>query len=205
MKYAMVIDLHRCIGCHACAVSCRMANNLPQDVWYCHVNTLGGATMDAAGGTYPNNNLEFYPVNCMHCDNPACVEVCPTGATAKDPETGIVTQDTELCIGCESCVGACPYDSVRTPVREVEFEVDFAMGDRNAPAHLGNTVEKCTFCHHRISTGDIPACTELCVGRARFFGDLDDSNSEVSKLLASRDYHVLKPEGGTSPNVYYLD
>lgn len=205
MKLGMVIDLHRCIGCHACAVSCRVANNLPEHTWYCHVETKGGDTVDSAGGSYPNNTMDFYPVNCMHCDNPACLPACPQGAISKEEGSGIVLQDQEKCIGCGLCIEACPYDGVRTLIDGIEFELDFAAGDVDAPPHKSKTVEKCTFCHHRTSRGEKPACIELCVGRARFFGDLDDPDSDVSKLLASRSYHRLLEDKGTNPNIFYLD
>lgn len=99
-RYGMAIDLARCIGCHTCAIACKMANNLPKDVHYNRINTVGGDSMDTAAGEYPNCTMSFLPVQCQHCAEPACVGVCPTGATAKDEESGIVTVDSELCIGC---------------------------------------------------------------------------------------------------------
>ena len=121
-RYGMAIDLRRCIGCQACATACKFANNLPKDLSYNVVytkadddwNTLGTAVVrgalanDNAGGTFPNCTLNFLPMQCQHCEKPACLDVCPTGATAKDEETGIVSVDSELCIGCESCIKACP-------------------------------------------------------------------------------------------------
>ena len=89
----------------------------PNDVWYCTVNTVGGASKDCPGGSYGANTIAYQPLRCQHCENPACVAVCPTGATAKDEETGIVTQDTETCIGCQSCIEACPYQAVGAGVR----------------------------------------------------------------------------------------
>lgn len=111
-KYGIAIDYRRCIGCGSCSVSCKLENNLPNDVWYCTVNTVGGASKDCPGGSYGANTIAYQPLRCQHCENPACVAVCPTGATAKDEETGIVTQDTETCIGCQSCIEACPYQAV---------------------------------------------------------------------------------------------
>ena len=87
---------------------------------------------------------------------------------------------------------------------EPEYVVDFALGDWDAPAHKAHTVEKCTFCAHRIDRGEKPACMELCPGRARYWGDLDDPNSEISKAIASRKWEQLNPEAGTEPSVYYL-
>ena len=109
MQYGMVIDLERCMGCQTCATSCKLANNLPSGNWWNTVRTEGGKTIDTASGDYPNCELQHYPVACQHCKEPACVAVCPTGATYKDEETGLVMQDPETCIGCKSCIEACPY------------------------------------------------------------------------------------------------
>ena len=203
MHYGMLIDLKRCIGCHNCAVTCKNANNLPADVWWNEVRTDGGIYPDTPEGTYPNLTMEFVPVGCQHCENAPCVEVCPTGATVKR-EDGIVVVDNETCIGCESCIQACPYD-VRTLIaEEPRFYFDFALGDYDAPTHEIHTVEKCTFCANRIDRGESPACMELCPVRARIWGDLDDPASEISKRLAeSKPTRLLESEG-TSPSVYFV-
>lgn len=210
-RYGMAIDLTRCFGCHACEVACKVANNNPMEVVYNKIYTVGGigetepVAYDTASGTYPNCSLSFLPVNCQHCANPACLEVCPTGATMKDEETGVVYVDDEQCIGCESCISACPYEGVRTLVSgEPEWYQDAVVGEFDAPKHPGNTVEKCTFCRNLTARGEVPACMQLCPGRARFWGDLDDPESEVSKLIAGRDTMRLSEEVGTEPSVYYL-
>ena len=114
-------------------------------------------------------------------------------------------QNTEECIGCQSCIEACPYEGVRTYVDgDPVSALDFPVGSVEAPVHLANTVEKCTMCYHRVSQGRVPACVEGCPARARVFGDLDDPESEISKLLAEREYTQLLPEEGTGPNVFYL-
>lgn len=203
--YGMVIDTTRCFGCNTCAVACKMANNLPVDMWWNRIYTVGGEARDTAEGTYPNVSMSFLPVNCQHCENPACVAVCPTGATYRDGDTGIVMQNTEACIGCRYCIEACPYTGVRQyNYDEPQSYTDFALGDADAAPHLSVTVEKCTFCAHRVARGEQPACVELCPGRCRFFGDLDDPESEVSKLIASREYKQLLEDEGTRPSVYYL-
>lgn len=205
MRYGMVVDLKGCIGCQTCTVACKTAHNLPKGVWRNRVYTAGGDSPDTAGGDYPNNTMMWYPVACQHCEDPACVAVCPAAATWKDPETGIVHQDTDKCIGCKSCIGACPYEGVRTYLEdEPAYYIDFALGDDGEPEHLKGTVEKCTFCDGRLEKGEIPACMELCIGRARFWGDLDDPESEVSKLIAEREFEQLLPDEGTGPAVYYL-
>lgn len=204
MRYGMAIDVEACEGCHACTIACKSNNNLPNGVVYHLVTTDGGEYMDTARGTYPDDLYRRYmPMGCQHCANPACVEVCPTGASYKR-EDGIVAINQDECIGCGTCISACPYD-VRTLLEdEPEYVVDFALGDWDAPAHKAHTVEKCTFCAHRLERGEKPACMELCPGRARYWGDLDDPASEISKVIASRKWEQLNPEAGTEPSVYYL-
>lgn len=205
MRYGMTIDLARCIGCQTCAVACKIANDLPKDIWWNRVLTDGGDSLDTASGTFPDTHLSWQPVSCQHCENPACVKVCPVGATYKDPETGIVRQDYDKCIGCRTCIAACPYTGVRSfNWNEPEHYSDVRLGDGDAPVHEKHTVEKCTFCYQRIARGEKPACMIPCPVRARNFGDLDDPESEVSKLVASRDHKQLVPEKGTNPSVYYL-
>lgn len=204
MRYAMAIDLKRCVGCHTCSVSCKIANNLPNEIWYNRVLTVGGECMDTSSGTFPNNKLEFLPVNCQHCENPACVKACPVGATYKN-EDGIVIQDPNKCIGCRYCMVACPYSGVRQfNWKEPEYYVDFPVGDSETVQNQYNTVSKCNFCVHRLAEGKEPACMELCIGRARYFGDIDDPESEVSKAIKGRKYFHLLEEKGTKPSIYYL-
>ena len=207
-RYGMVIDTKKCIGCHVCAMACKTENNLPNDVWWNRIFTDNGGEMgfDMVGGSYPDNlQFGYIPVACQHCENPACVKVCPVGATYKDPETGVVRQDYDKCIGCRMCMAACPYTGVRSfNWEEPAYYADFALGDADAAKHEKHTVEKCIFCTQRVARGEQPACVADCIGRARHFGDLDDPNSEVSKLLASREYTQLHAEFGTKPSVYYL-
>ena len=210
-RYGMVIDTRRCIGCNTCAVACKQANNLPNGIWWNRVLTKGGAIVDSPSGDYPAPGeraamkMEFIPINCQHCENPQCVKVCPVGATWKDAETGIVRQDYDKCIGCRMCMAACPYTGVRSfNWEEPKYYMDFALGDADTPKHQKHTVEKCTYCWHRIARGEEPACMQLCIGRARFWGDLDDPTSAASQKLQGREYYQLLPEKGTKPNVYYL-
>ena len=204
MRYAMAIDLRRCVGCDTCSIACKVSNNLPKDMLWLKVNTVGGAGKDTASGTYPNVAMSYLPVNCMHCTNAPCVPACPTKATTQR-EDGIVTVDSSLCIGCGACITACPYEGVRTLNEgEPEFYLDFELGHPTAPKHVANVVEKCNFCVGRLEQGEKPACMELCPGRARYFGDIDDPNSEISKLIASREVMRLQEDKGTEPNIYYL-
>jgi len=168
------------------------------------VLTEGCEQFDGAEGVYPHLTRTYLPLACQHCENPACERVCPTGATYKD-DMGRVEIDYDKCIGCRMCMSACPY----TGVRSFNWEepcgyYDFAVGDADAAPHQKHVVEKCTFCYQRISKGEEPACMHLCPERALWWGDLDDPQSEVSQLIASRSYKQLLPEMGTKPSVYYL-
>ena len=205
MHYGMVIDTKRCVGCNACTVACKMANNVPQDIFWTRALTDGGEMMDTPAGEFPDVSLRYITVSCQHCENPACAKVCPVGATYKDPETGVVRQDYDKCIGCRMCMSACPYTGVRSfNWEEPRYPMDFALGDADAPKHQKHVVEKCIFCYQRLARGETPACMDLCPARARHFGDLDDPDSEVSKLLKERSYEQLLPSEGTKPSVYYF-
>jgi tetrathionate reductase subunit B len=177
-QYAMVIDARRCYGVHACTVACKAENKVPLGVNRSWVEEI-------EKGNYPNVSRSFLPRLCNHCAEPACVSVCPTGATWKRREDGIVVVDKDVCIGCKYCVQACPYDA------------RFVNEDTG-------TADKCDFCIHRVSQGLMPACVEACPSRARIFGDLNDPSSEVSKLIAANPVTVLRPEEGTHPNVFYI-
>lgn len=205
MRYGMVIDLKRCIGCHTCSVACRYENNVPVGNWWNRVYTEGGAEPDTPYGEFPNVTLNWLPVACQHCDDPACAKACPVGATYKDAETGVVRQDYDKCIGCRMCMSACPYPGVRSfNWEEPKYVIGPDFGSADAPRHQNHVVEKCTFCYQRITRGEQPACMEACPQRARFWGDLDDPNSEVSQLLKERSSSQLLPERGTEPSTYYI-
>lgn len=204
-RYGLAIDQKRCVGCQTCAVVCKSFNNLPNDTWWNRVLTDGGDSIDTARGVYPNNSLDFIPLACQHCDNPACVKVCPVGATYKDEDTGIVRQDYDKCIGCRMCMAACPYTGVRSfNWEDPRYYIDHAIGDSDVPLHQKHTVEKCTMCYQRIAKDEMPACVDVCPARARHFGDLDDPESEVSQLINKREYRQLLASEGTKPSVYYL-
>ena len=205
MQYGMVIDTTLCAGCNACAVACKISNNLSKGVWWNHVSTEGGPTRDTASGTWPDNAMRFFPTACQQCRNPLCVAECPTGASQKG-EDGVVTIDDGLCIGCGTCVNVCPYE-VRTIMQDdPEWYQEVALGQFDAPVHEAGKAEKCTFCANLRERGEEPACVRACNLPARVFGDLDDPESDVSKMLAAgtREYVRLFEDEGTEPSVYYL-
>jgi molybdopterin-containing oxidoreductase family iron-sulfur binding subunit len=201
----MAIDITKCIGCRACAVACKSNNNLPNGMWWNRVVTVGGEEVDTASGTYPDDlTLGYTPISCQHCDEPPCVEVCPAEATWKDEETGIVVIDAEKCIGCKLCIDICPYSARSFNEQVPEYPVEFALGDADAPQHVEKVVEKCTFCANRIKRGAVPACMELCLARCRFWGDLDDPQSEVNQYIAGKETFYLMEEKGTKPSTIYV-
>ena len=203
--YGMAIDTRRCVGCNACTTACKMANNVPAGVFWTRALTDGGDAPDTPAGTFPSVRMSYLTVGCQHCENPACVKVCPVGATYRDEATGIVRQDYDKCIGCRMCMSACPYTGVRSfNWEEPQYFLDFPTGDPAVPAHEKHTVEKCTMCWHRQAQGLQPQCVVSCPTHARFWGDLNDPDSEVSRLVAARSWEQLLPEMGTEPNVYYL-
>jgi len=178
-RYAMVIDTRRCIGCQACSVACKTENDVPLGEtrnWVEYIEK----------GNFPHVRRSFLPRLCNHCEKPQCVAVCPTGATYKRKEDGIVVIDDKVCIGCKYCIQACPY------------------GMRFLNPTTG-AADKCDFCLHRVMNGVVPACVNTCQGRARIFGDLNDPESEVSQILATNATSVLRPEMGTGPMVFYID
>ena len=203
-RLAVVTDLNRCVSCLNCMVACKEANDVPIGNFWIKILRVG-PNPKTEGATYPDVEMYYLPVSCQHCENPACVKVCPVGATYKDPETGVVRQDYDKCIGCRMCMSACPYTGVRSfNWEEPQYVLDFPMGDAEVPKHQKHTVEKCTMCWHRLAKGLQPACIEACTAKVRYFGDFDDPDSEVSRLIATREYKQLLVEEGTRPSVYYL-
>ena len=187
-RYCMVIDQRRCIGCHSCTVACRTWNDLPMDIIYNPVVSEG------VKGTFPHVHRNWTPLLCMHCEHPACVPCCPTGASQQDPD-GTVWVDYKKCMGCKVCVNACPYG-----MRDVSHMV----------RRFDEYVRKCTFCRDKRHLAEQygktvePYCVQTCHQKARIFGDLDDPNSEVSKLIGSGETVRLFEELGTEPQIYYI-
>jgi len=177
VRYGMVIDLTKCFGCHACSVACKAEQDVPLERFKSWV-------FQADTGTYPNVVRHFIPALCNQCENPPCVDGCPTGATWQRDD-GIVMQDEDTCIGCNYCVQACPY------------------GVKYSDPQT-RTAQKCDFCVHLVDQGLQPACVNTCNARARVFGDLNDPESEVSHLIIKHKAQPLRPHMGTEPRVFYI-
>ena len=221
IKWTMVIDVAKCIGCHACTLGCVAENKLPPGVVYRPV-------IEEEIGTYPDVRRRFLPRPCMQCQNPPCTKVCPVTATYKN-EQGVTVVNYDRCIGCRYCLVACPYAARTSDFAEwytkdtpdasgkilgrkaaaegYELHPAAEYGkkwpERGNGSPIGNA-RKCHFCLHRLAVGMLPACVTTCVGRATFFGDRNDPESLVFFLLGSPRLHRLKEELGTQPAVYYL-
>jgi phenylacetyl-CoA:acceptor oxidoreductase subunit 1 len=205
----MVADLERCVGCQTCTAACRHANATSPAVQWRRV-------LDIETGSYPNVSRTFVPVGCQHCDDPPCMHVCPTTATRKRPD-GIVTIDYDLCIGCAYCDVACPYQA-RFKIDRIDFAYKKAMDNEEArrDERRVGVSQKCTFCADRIDFGNAnglvpgldpqatPACVNACIADALHFGDVDDPDSNVSRLLRENEGFRMHAELGTEPNFHYL-
>ena len=204
-RYGFVIDLKRCYGCYSCQVACKAANHTPKGIdWAkCH---------QAEVGTYPSAQRQILPTLCMQCSEPECMHVCPTGATQQN-EFGVVFVDKEMCMGCRYCLMACPYGQRHTtpawdsyfPHHDGEMDAyqSYAKGLWEAKGGYG-IATKCDFCTDRVAEGKQPACVQSCPAKARYFGDLDDPESEISILIRRERGFQLNPEFGTDPACYYL-
>ncbi len=225
-RLGMVIDLQRCTGCGGCNIACKSENNLREGhFWSHHITTTNG--------TFPNVRYEYLPTLCNHCENAPCAKACPTSAlhhVAGD----VVTHDAGKCIGCRACIINCPYGEITAhfgePHAEWENEEELIEGVTGSPsstlkdtgggkglpyynnerASLGEgnryhgIVEKCDFCLHRLKEGELPSCVEACPTDARIFGDLDDPESSVNRVLSRYRPFRRQEHLGTQPKVLYV-
>ena len=175
--YGFVIDLKKCIGCHACTIACKAEHDIPVGVNRCWVKTV-------EKGTFPDTQRLFLPVLCNQCEEAPCMKICPTGALFRRND-GIVDLNGDSCIGCKACMVACPYDQL--------------FIDPNT-----KTAEKCNFCANRIENQLKPACVSVCPTECRIFGDLDDETTEIAQIVQRQPFTVRKPEKGTGPKIFYL-
>jgi Fe-S-cluster-containing dehydrogenase component/formate-dependent nitrite reductase membrane component NrfD len=176
-NYGFAIDLRKCIGCHACTIACKAEHQIPVGVNRCWVKTV-------EKGGFPDTRRFFFPVLCNQCSDAPCVRICPTSALFKRRD-GIVDLNSLSCIGCRACMEACPYDQL--------------FIDPNT-----HTAEKCNFCANRVENRLLPACVSVCPTECRIFGDLDDAESEVARIVQREAFTVRKPEKGTGPKIFYL-
>lgn len=210
-RWAMLIDTRKCVGCHACTIGCVAEYKLPLGVVYRPV-------IDKETGKFPNVKRQFLPRPCFQCANPSCVPVCPVGATKKEAD-GIISIDYNKCIGCRSCIAACPYGARTfdtgayytegTPsVQEYEkagfFEYGKVWRRDGKQANVVGSARKCHFCTSRIQKGLLPICTSTCIGRATYFGDISDDQSLIKKTISANKVYRLKEETGNDPQVYYI-
>ncbi len=180
-KYGMAIDLRRCAGCGGYVVACQMQNNQKPGVSWVELDVCEWGTKVGESGR------AYVPHACMHCENPACVEVCPTGASIQR-EDGIVVVDYEKCIACGYCMTECPYGARKLNNAEGNmFGSEVPMPYESYGVQRSLVAEKCIFCEGRLAEGKQPACAVNCPGRARYFGDLDDPESPVSKFIKAND------------------
>ncbi|MFQ6372042.1 4Fe-4S dicluster domain-containing protein [Shewanella sp. YIC-542] len=180
VKYAMLHDESKCIGCNACSDNCRKVNQVPEGVARLEIIRTGPF------GEYPNQYYHFSRKSCEQCENAPCVYVCPTGAAYKDKETGIVTVDSWKCVGCQYCIAACPYQ-----IRFIN--------------PVTKAADKCDFCREtQLKQGKQPACVEACPTKALVFGDLNDPNSEIVKVLEENPVYRNKKDLGTHPKLFRI-
>ena len=221
-KYAMLIDLGKCVGCSACQIACKVENAVGEGHFYSRHETV-------MSGTFPKVTYKYIPTMCNHCDNAACVAACPVGAQTK--VDGLTIHDDETCIGCGACVAACPYgfsmmreaaafgaftstneaiagctSSGAEVVRGVGVTVPYGNYKVVSDELLLDEAksEKCNFCKHLVDAGEDPYCVHMCPASARVWGDVEDPESDIAKLMADADVSVSHPEYGTGPNVYYV-
>ncbi len=221
-RFAMVIDVRRCVGCHSCSIACKVENNVPINLERDDRKIFWNDVSFKEEGEYPYVRKKITNRPCMHCEHPPCVKVCPTGASFKNAD-GVVLVDYDVCIGCRYCAVSCPYGA-----RYFNWSKPTWYSERREEAfnpdvqkRIKGVIEKCVFCIHRIEKAiqqadrkhrdledndlvNLPACVQTCMGRARFFGDLNDPNSTVSKLVRSGRAFRLLEELGNEPNVFYL-
>ncbi len=215
MRWGMAIELKRCVGCYECVLACKAEHFLPPDIFWNRV-------LIGESGKYPTVTKLIYNVRCNQCGDPACVKVCPTGAT-QQREDGIVWVDEDKCVGCRYCMIACPYQ-MRSMYEDGNAQyfpgqelTEHEKVGKDLYPHQTGVVQKCVFCKERIDSGmaagltpgvdreATPACVNSCPTKAIHFGDLDDPSSEINRVIKEMHGHPFHPEFDTDPSIYYID
>ena len=224
-RYAMIIDLHSCVGCGTCDIVCKLENLVPEGVFMSYHATQ-------TSGEFPDVSYSYTPLMCNHCANAACVGACPTGAMHKDDD-GLTVCDSDRCISCGACAAACPYGAI-TPAPERTAAADLAavpaliegctssggevqneagndfvtlnpaLAQYGLPRTEPGAPLKCQMCKHLVYHGGLPRCVEACPAGARIFGNEEDIYGEIYALKEEYEPVVLNPEAGTEPHVYYI-
>jgi molybdopterin-containing oxidoreductase family iron-sulfur binding subunit len=222
-KYGMAIDLNKCNQCEACVTACKLENNVQivskENAAMSRVMQWMKLATTSYEGNYPDILPVAMPTLCFQCDDPPCTKVCPVRATYKRDD-GIVAQIYPQCIGCRYCMANCPYNAKVFNWFKEEQPIDYEKCyNTDVSVRPKGTVEKCTFCIHRLQKAKesaaaehrklneedyIPACAQVCPAHAITFGDLDDSGSSVSRLKSDYRKFTLQEELGTQPKVFYL-
>ncbi len=215
-RWGMVIDVGACIGCRQCTYACKAENNIPdspspmqwietfemdQNEPITHLNSVPPSNSRIDYTDSPILGKWYLPTQCLHCEDPPCVKLCPTGATFKSAD-GIVEMNYDKCIGCRQCMAACPYNA--RSFNWGKAQIPEADVNPLVPVRPIGVVEKCTFCQHRVREGKLPACVEACPVGARHFGDLNDPESPPSRLLDTYISSALLEEMGTHPKLLYI-
>lgn len=208
VRWGMVIDLRKCIGCLSCTTVCTETNKLPGNIWR--------RVLDCGVSGSPERQRTSLPMNCMHCSEPSCLKVCPTTATKQRPD-GIVDINYEQCVGCGYCIVACPYEARTIIESEIEDVTIFQESDKtnSKPDRIG-VCTKCNFCLPRVDAGlkqglkpgidteATPVCVITCISDSMHFGNLDDPDSNVSRLIKDNKTLRLQEKLGTEPSIYYI-
>jgi len=215
-RWGMVIDVGACIGCRQCIYGCKEENNIPnipapmqwietfemeQNEPITRLNSVPSSQSKTSYIDSPVPGKWYLPTQCLHCEDPPCVKLCPTGATFKS-EDGIVEMNYDKCIGCRQCMAGCPYNARSFNWNKPQIPQE----DINSlvPVRPIGVVEKCTFCQHRVREGLLPKCVEVCPVGARHFGDLNDPRSSPSKLIETYISSILLEEMNTNPKLLYI-
>lgn len=186
-RLAFVIDLKRCIGCDTCVIGCKVEHDVQPGRFRLKVlDSNNSPDFERPRGVFPKLTQYWVPTMCHHCVDAPCVKACPANSLWRRDDDGVVMLDAEKCVGCGRCGEACPYDAL-------SFD----------PVSGG--ADKCDMCANRLTEGQSPSCGLVCPTRAIHHGDLDDPNSKVAQLLATREHKVLLESSGAKPQIYYLE